>query len=178
MWSASEIQSWRIAWLRSIQEFSDFEMQRATWLNPANDNPHYTFSELMFCYHESLRFVPDPYGQAVEDGRLSPAHVEAVSEFRAVLMAYEPPTQYSVRYGDQYDEAAILRDPKWLEVVAAAQSARDRLMKLLDGPRERKALTRRSIHARLAAARSPLWRRVLATWISLTTVLRRSGILS
>jgi hypothetical protein len=92
MWSASKSLDWRIAWLWSIQEFSDFEMQRATWLNPANDNPHYTFSELICCYHDVLKlhFVPDPYGQAVEDGRLTPAHVEAVAEFHALVMAYGP----------------------------------------------------------------------------------------
>ncbi|WP_158914763.1 hypothetical protein [Caulobacter sp. S45] len=45
---------WRANWLGSIEEISNLEMQRATWLNPDNSNPHYTFIEYTSCYFDGL----------------------------------------------------------------------------------------------------------------------------
>lgn len=52
--TAEQRANWRSNWLSSIQELADLEMQRATWLNPHNGNPHYSFVEYIEVYFDDL----------------------------------------------------------------------------------------------------------------------------
>jgi hypothetical protein len=144
---------WREGWLGCIEEFGDYEMQRATWLNRAHRNPHYSFVEYMCCYFDDhLSHGPAySYAPKITAGLVSAEEVEAVAEFHALAEAYKPPT-------DDYDHDAILADPKWRDVVAAARTARDRLLPLLSDEGEIQALTERSIHALDAAAAGAAFR--------------------
>jgi len=141
--------NWRRNWLSCIEEFANYDMQKATWLNLRNTNPHYGFVEYIECYFDDLTLNgPNRgYEALVREGLLTLAEAEAVSDFHATADKYEPPNN------DDYDHATILADPKWLEVVASARSARERLSVILTNPDELKDLYEPSEHA-LAVARS------------------------
>jgi hypothetical protein len=124
--------TWRAEWLRSIQELADLDMQRATWVNPANPNPHDSFVEYVECYFDDLGLTEQDggYSARIAEGLLSPAEAAAVSEFHALFDHYEPPN------GDS-DAQAVLDDPAWQRVVDAAKDAQHRLTRIIDDPDER-----------------------------------------
>jgi len=98
--------SWRARWLAAIREIADLREQRATWLNPEAENPHYTFIECMCCYFDELRLNRDEsYWARVEEGLLTIDEVAAVKPLHSMLSAYSAPT------GDDCDHQAILSDP-------------------------------------------------------------------
>ncbi len=128
---------WRMQWLSSIQAFGDSKTQRSRWLDPDERNPHYSYVECMCCYFDDAYLgATDAYERRREQGQISAAEIEAVADFHRLAIAYNPPKN------DDYDLAAILNDPAWGEVVAAAQAAQRALLSLLDNEIEVDALTR------------------------------------
>ena len=141
---ASLRKTWRARWLGSLEELGDIAMQRATWLNPVNSNPHYSYVEYRECYFSDLD-LGDGYASLVADGYVSPAEAEAVASFHLLFKAYGAPTN------DGYDHAAILADRRWLMVADAARAAADQLAGLLADPEEIRHLRERSPSALQAA---------------------------
>ena len=143
--------NWRMNWLRSIQEFADLDTQRRLWLDPDVPNRHYTFVEYMCSYFDDLAVFDDAsvsgdaYAVARAQALVSAEEAAAVEPFHATLDAYEAPA-------GAYDHEAMLADPKWRSVVAAAKAAQSALMPLNHDPEERRALTQVSIHAVEAGA--------------------------
>ena len=124
-------------WLSSIQAFGDSETQKTRWLDPAERNPHYSFVECECCYFDDAYLCEaDAYEKRKARGMITTAEIDAVADFHRLAIAYQPPND------DHYDVAAILGDPAWGEVVAAAQAARETLLPLLDNEIEVDALTR------------------------------------
>lgn len=138
--------------MRSIQEFSDLKTQRRLWLDPNASNPHYTFVEYMCCYFDGLAFFDDPtslsqhYTVAREQGLVNADEAAAAEPFHAILATYAAPGN------DDYDHQAILADPKWGEVVAAAKSAQSALLPLIRDAGERRELMEKNISAVEAGA--------------------------
>lgn len=135
---------WRNDWLSSIEELANLDMQRATWLNLTNANPHYSYIEYLECYFTDL-CLSDGYAARVADGFLSSDEAAAASQLHSLLDRYKPPT-------DEFDRQAILQDPRWLQVVSAAKVAQAMLATMLNDPEERKSLLIPSEYA-FAAAR-------------------------
>ena len=134
--------SWRARWLAAIREIADLREQRATWLNPEAENPHYTFIECMCCYFDELRLNRDEsYWARVEEGLLTIDEVAAVKPLHSMLSAYSSPT------GDDCDHQAILSDPAWRAVTEEAKRTIGRLRDLLREPRELEALSHPSVEA-------------------------------
>ena len=128
---------WRMRWLSSIQAFADSGTQKARWLDPEERNPHYSFVECMCWYFDDAYLgEDDAYRKRKERGQISVADIEAVADFHRLASAYHPPKD------DHYDVAAILSDPAWEVVVAAAQAAQQALLSLLSNEIEIDALTR------------------------------------
>lgn len=127
---------WRLLWLSSIQAFSDSQTQTARWLDPTERNPHYSFVECMCSYFDDAYLSEEnAYAKRLAVGKLTEEEVTAVAEFHTLAEGYESPT------GDDWNSAAVLADPRWREVVRAAQRAQARLLPLLSDPNEREALT-------------------------------------
>lgn len=125
----------RLNWLQAIACLADLDLQKTTWLDPENKNPHWQFVEFVHSYYDCLSVAEDdPYDQPVVLGLFTASEVAVVAELHAALETYEPPG------GDRYDLAAILADPSWQEVAAAATRARERLKALLTDPMELGAL--------------------------------------
>ena len=125
--------NWRTNWLSSIRDFADDETQRRLWLDATNTNPHFSFVEYFCCYFDDLGLSDGGYEWTVKQGLLSEKEVAAVAGFHKTADAYDSPT-------DDYDHRAILADPKWAEVVAAAKRAQAELLGLVDDPHERQLL--------------------------------------
>jgi hypothetical protein len=125
--------NWRTNWLSSVQEFADDESQRRLWLDTTNTNPHFSFVEYLSSYFDDLDLSDVGYECALKQGLLSEAEVAAVSSFHKTAGAYNSPA-------NDYDHEAILADPKWAEVVAAAKRAQAELLDLIDDPHERQLL--------------------------------------
>ena len=125
--------NWRTRWLSSIQEFADDETQKRLWLDRENTNPHFSFVEYICCYFDDLGLSDGNYDWALNEGLLSADEVAAVADFHRAADAYDSPT-------DDYDHEAILADPEWALVVAAAKRAQDSLAQLIDDSHERRVL--------------------------------------
>jgi hypothetical protein len=117
------IAEWRLLWLKSIEVLGSLELQRATWLNPINANPHWSFVEFCECYFEQFG-LRDGYTYALENGIVSEAEADAVREFHQALDRYQAPK------GNDYDHAAILQDPKWRAVTELAARAANEVLSL------------------------------------------------
>ena len=123
--------NWRKFWLSSIAEFADFETQKRKWLDAENTNPHWSFVEYMCNYFDDLGLQVVGYEGRINEGFVTKEEVAAVENFDRIADSYASPT-------NDYDHKAILSDPKWHEVVQAAQEAQQRLLALISDTTERK----------------------------------------
>jgi hypothetical protein len=106
----------RAQWLGALAEIADLELQRRTWLDPTQRNPHWSYIEFVCCYPEENRLR-----DAREKGWLSPAETAILLEFGQLLLTHKSPT------GNDFDHEAVLNDPAWHAVVRAAQLAQQSL---------------------------------------------------
>jgi hypothetical protein len=111
---------WRVRWKASIEELTSLEHQRETWLDAAKPSVHYTFVEFMCCYFDDL-LCGLSYSQIVENGYVSEQEMAILIEWHNALDGYNSPQN------DDYDDATILNDPKWLRIVALGAIAWEKL---------------------------------------------------
>ena len=119
----------RTGWFGLVCELSDIGLQRRTWLDLTNQNPHWS-------YIEFVSSVPDhdQLLQARQEHWLTVFEFAVLDELRLVVDAYDPPGD------DPYDNAAVLDDPAWHAVVEAAGHAKQRLLSMTADQREREML--------------------------------------
>lgn len=128
--------NWRRNWLICIAEFSDYELQRRSWLGgPEYDSPYWSFVEWMCRYFDDFSLSLG-YAGFVNDGLVTSAEAKAVEAFHKAAKAYRPPAE------DDYNHNAILADPAWQHVVALADAARQALLTIIQEPAERAILVR------------------------------------
>jgi hypothetical protein len=120
--------NWRKNWLTCLFEFSCRELQQHSWLTGSGEWVS-SYVECMCTYFDDLA-INDGYESVLAEGLLTRKEASLVRHFHAKADAYEEPE------GDQYDEEAILADPAWQEVVAAAQAAWSSLKAVLSDPEE------------------------------------------
>ena len=121
----------------SVAELADLEFQRATWLDPDIQNPHYSFVEFVECFYDVAAgtYTADdrdaknaPLSHLLDNGHISQAERDAIWPLHVALRRYVSP--------DCHNHEAILRDPKWLDVCAVARQARSALAALVSDPHE------------------------------------------
>jgi hypothetical protein len=120
-------------WLASVQEVSDLALQRRTWLDPTNRNPHWSYTEFTCSYPDDSQLA-----RAHSEGWLTKSELDILIELRRMIGAYSAPA------GDDYNNAAILDDPAWRQVVEAAEQARQQLLTAIANHDERQILLGRS----------------------------------
>jgi hypothetical protein len=116
-------------WFGSVYELSDVELQRQTWLDLTNINPHWSYIEFVECYP-----LPEQLEDAFEHGWLTQREFEILTDLGGVVSSHEAPN------GDGYDSAAVLDDPAWHRVIAAARQAKQMLLPLVQDTKERDIL--------------------------------------
>jgi hypothetical protein len=119
----------RTGWLSQVYQISDIELQRRTWLDLTNQNPHWSYIEFVCSYPDD-----DQLSFAREHGWLSEREFDVLSKFRRILITYSPPQ------GNHHDNAAVLGDPGWQLVVEAAGRARQELLSITTDRLEREML--------------------------------------
>ena len=87
----------------------------------------------MTCYWDDLGLA-EGYSARLQEGLLSEAEAEAVAELHEHISTYQPESPAN--------HEAILDDPDWEQVVAAAKRAKASLLNLLSEPVERLELLR------------------------------------
>lgn len=107
----------RSAWFSSVAEIASLGLQRRKWLDGRTRNPHWSYIEFVSSYPDR-----DQLERGHADGWLSAGEFKALEDLRAAIVEYATPN------GDVYDNKAILDDPAWHEVAAAAERARRRLL--------------------------------------------------
>lgn len=119
----------RSSWFAQVYEISDINLQRRTWLDPTNRNPHWSYIEFVEAYPQD-----DQLSYARDHGWLAADEFKVLSELRHVLVGYSPPQDRV------YDNAAVLDDPAWESVVTAAERARQQLLATTSDQQERNLL--------------------------------------
>jgi hypothetical protein len=113
-----------------VYEISDLELQRRTWLDPANRNPHWSYVEFVCSFPGD-----DQLDDAKRHGFLSAEEHAILIDLNRALIRHKAPG------GDDYDNEAVLHDPAWHAVAAQADEARRRLLELTADSFEREALS-------------------------------------
>ena len=143
--SPSDRQSCRATIFGCVSELSDLAFQRATWLDPEMQNPHYSFIEFFETfygvnggsYDSNDKNAPDaPFSRRVREGILSPVERDEVWKVHMALKCYEGPS-------DHYDHEDILSDPAWHAVVDVAALAVESLKAGLESVAELQAFENR-----------------------------------
>ncbi len=117
-------QLWRNRWLSCINELTSLDLQRKSWLDKSNTNPHWTFVEFMCCYFDDLGFENN-YDNEIADGWISEREFESIKVWHELLGKYDSPTK------DDYDVEAILADEEWQMIVEKGRNAKIELSRLL-----------------------------------------------
>ena len=111
--TSSEIgQRLRTQWFSALKEIADLELQRTTWLDAENQNPHWSYIEFVCCYPDR-----DQIQTGESEGWLSPTEAGILLDFGKTLLAYNAPG------GKDYDHRSILDDIEWQTVTSKARAA-------------------------------------------------------
>ena len=116
---------WRKQWLLAISELTNYDLQRKTWLDLTNFNPHFSFAEFM-CYYFDDLLADITFTDYIQMGWISPTEYDILKEWHDKLAAYQSPNNQ-----DSNNEA-VLNDPKWQAIVKEGETARLNLLTVLD----------------------------------------------
>jgi hypothetical protein len=123
--SINQKELWRNRWLSCINELTSLELQRKSWLDKSNTNPHWTFVEFMCSYIDDLG-IDNNYKYQLNEGWILKSEYEIIKSWNELLNKYNSPTN------DDYDVEAILADKDWQLIVKEGQKAKNELSKILN----------------------------------------------
>lgn len=125
---------WRERWLDCINELTSLDLQKKSWLDRTQTNPHWSFVEFMCSYFDDLA-IDDNYKFLLEKYWLTNQEFEIIKDWHEALDKYVSPKN------DDYDHAAILTDQKWLDILQIGLTMKRKLATILN-EKEVKILTR------------------------------------
>ena len=115
---------WRSRWLSCINELTSLELQRKSWLDKTNSNPHWSFVEFMCSYFDDLG-IANNYENQLNKNWISKSEFEILKPWHELLDRYSVPTK------DDYDVEAILLDKEWQMIVMEGQKAKSKLSNII-----------------------------------------------
>ncbi|AHW62337.1 hypothetical protein SAMN05444285_16211 [Draconibacterium orientale] len=115
---------WRNRWLSCINELTSLELQRKSWLDKSNTNPHWSFVEFMCSYFDDL-VIDNNYKDLLNEGWISKREFEIIQSWHGLLDKYDSPNN------EDHDVEAILADKKWQRIVEEGKKAKSELSRLL-----------------------------------------------
>jgi len=111
---------WRARWLGCINELTSLDLQKKSWLDKTHSNPHWSFVEFMCNYFDDLA-IDENYKYQLDKGWVTKKEYEIIEGWHIALDKYNSPKN------DDYDNEAILNDPKWIEVLQSGRTIRNEL---------------------------------------------------
>jgi len=103
-------ETWRRTWILMIKDLTNLEYQKRTWLESNNTNPYYSFIEFMCSYFDDLN-ISNGYEKLIDNGLVTQVEFDSIAEWNNSLSEYDSPNN------DDYDNKAVLNDPKWAEII-------------------------------------------------------------
>ena len=116
---------WREKWLRCINELTSLELQKKSWFDRTQKNPHWSFVEFICSYFADLG-IDDHYKYPIDKGWLTNHEFEIIKDWHEALDKYNSPDN------NDNDHAAILTDPKWLDILQRGQEVKRKLAAILN----------------------------------------------
>ena len=116
---------WRNRWLSSINELTSYELQKKSWLDKTNTNPHWSFVEFMCSYFDDL---------AIDNDYETPIRAEWISknEYEVIKIWHKKLNSYKSPKNNDYDVEAILNDKLWQAIVTEGQITKNLLSQIID----------------------------------------------
>lgn len=111
---------WRDRWLSCINELTSFELQRKSWVDKSNTNPHWSFVEFMCSYFDDLG-IDNNYEFQLKKDWITKKELDSIAAWHELLDKYKSPKK------DDYDVEAILTDKKWLMIIEEGEKAKNEL---------------------------------------------------
>jgi len=108
---------WRARWLGCINELTSLDLQKKSWLDKTHSNPHWSFVEFMCNYFDDLA-IDENYKYQLDKGWVTKKEYEIIEGWHIAL------DKYNSLKNDDYDNEAILNDPKWIEVLQFGRAIR------------------------------------------------------
>lgn len=121
---------WRNRWLSCINELTSLELQRQSWSDKRNSNPHWSFVEFMCSYFDDLG-IDNNYEYQLKQGWITNTEFESISAWHQLLDKYESPKK------DDYDVEAILTDFNWLMIIEEGVKAKNELSGVISDEEKR-----------------------------------------
>jgi len=121
---------WRNRWLSCINELTSIELQRQSWTDKRNSNPHWSFVEFMCSYFDDLG-IDNNYENQLKQGWITKEEFDSISAWHQLLDKYDSPKK------DDYDVEAILTDEKWLMIIEEGEKAKNELRRNLSDEEKR-----------------------------------------
>lgn len=116
---------WRARWLGCINQLTSFDLQNKSWLDKTHSNPHWSFVEFMCSYFDDLA-IDENYKYQLDQGWVTKKEFKLIEDWHIALDKYNSPKN------DDYDNEAVLNDPKWIELLKNGVKARNKLAKTLN----------------------------------------------
>lgn len=116
---------WRERWFGCINELTSLDLQKKSWLDNTQINPHWSFVEFMCSYFDDLG-IDDNYKYPLDKSWLTEKEFEIIKDWHEALDKYESPKN------DDSDHIGILTDSKWLDILQRGQKMKNKLASTLD----------------------------------------------
>lgn len=115
---------WRERWLGCINELTSLDLQKKSWLDRTQRNPHWSFVEFMCSYFDDL-VIDDNYKYPLDKNWVTNQEFEIIKDWHEALDKYDSPKN------DDYDHEAVLNDSKWLEILQIGVNSKNKLAETL-----------------------------------------------
>jgi hypothetical protein len=115
---------WRENWLNSINELTDLNVQKQSWLNEKLKSPHWSFAEFMCSYFDDL-FGSLNYDHFVSENWITENEYLIIKDWHKKLDKYKSPSE------NEWADNLILNDGEWLEILKIGEVAKCNLAKIL-----------------------------------------------
>jgi hypothetical protein len=117
-------EQWRSRWLSCLNELTSIELQKKSWVDKSNTNPHWSFVEFMCSYFDDLA-IDNNYEYQLKQHWISETEFKTIQYWHELLDKYNSPTN------NDYDVKVILTDKKWLSIVEEGVRVKNELSKVI-----------------------------------------------
>lgn len=115
---------WRNRWLSCLNELTPLKLQRESWLDKTNSNPHWSFVEFMCSYFDDLG-IDNNYEYQLKKEWISKKEFETIKQWHELLDKYNSPKN------NDYNHTSIIEDNTWELIIQEGLKAIRELYKNL-----------------------------------------------